>query len=145
MRLTMADTPMGTAPVQNQPTPPSGACSPLPSPPSDISPNIGGRDDAKLPPSGNTLMPDVPPLLLGPSDGNKADRDAHHLREFDALLPTIPRQMPPIRAQLHVLVGVTVPRECALGNLIQRGAHVGELRECKQGRGGGLSHALRAP
>eukprot|EP01049_Picozoa_sp_SAG25_P005639 SAG25_NODE_392_length_8604_cov_13.605879_9_plen_130_part_00 len=33
MRLTMADTPMGADPVQNQPTPPSGACSPLPSPP----------------------------------------------------------------------------------------------------------------
>jgi hypothetical protein len=33
VRLTMADTPMGADPVQNQPTPPSGACSPLPSPP----------------------------------------------------------------------------------------------------------------
>ena len=76
MRLTMADTPMGADPVQNQPTPPSGACSPLPSPPA-TSANIGGGDDAKLPPSGNTLMPDVPPLLLGPSDGNKTDREAH--------------------------------------------------------------------
>eukprot|EP01047_Picozoa_sp_COSAG01_P048100 COSAG01_NODE_4656_length_4844_cov_5.023182_2_plen_119_part_00 len=63
MRLTMADTPMGADPVQNQPTPPSGACSPLPSPPASA--NIGGGDDAKLPPSGNTLMPDVPPTSSG--------------------------------------------------------------------------------
>jgi hypothetical protein len=71
----MADTPMGADPVQNQPTPPSGACSPLPSPPASA--NFGEGDDAKLPPSSNTLMPDVPPLLLGPSDGNKTDREAH--------------------------------------------------------------------
>jgi hypothetical protein len=45
VRLTMADTPMGADPVQNQPTPPSGACSPLPFPPADTSAIIGGRDD----------------------------------------------------------------------------------------------------
>jgi hypothetical protein len=50
---------------------------PFATPPADTSANIGGGDDAKLPPSGNTLMPDVPPLLLGPSDGNKTDQEAH--------------------------------------------------------------------
>jgi hypothetical protein len=53
VRLTMADTPMGADPVQNQPTPPSGACSPLPSPPASA--NFGEGDDAKLPPSSNTF------------------------------------------------------------------------------------------
>jgi hypothetical protein len=43
VRLTMADTPMGADPVQNQPTPPSGACSPLPSPPASA--NFGEGDD----------------------------------------------------------------------------------------------------
>ena len=57
MRLTMADTPMGADPVQNQPTPPSGACSPLPSPPA-TSANIGGGDDAKLPPHREVVASD---------------------------------------------------------------------------------------